>query len=440
VPRIAQSDLALDLIDFIHIPASSDTPPLARINFLDHAGDGSGRLFVSDMRGKIYIIRNGALVPTPFLDVAAVRAPYFYASADGERGLISFAFHPNFSKRGSPGYGKFYTIHSERTRQEGNESTPMFRSPSHNPNHYKNVTEWTLDANNPDRIDAASRREILGWAAPGVDHGGGHIGFDPNRNADEGLLYISIGDGGNTAADGAEVEALRQAQNMMSPLGKILRINPISEGLRTYTIPRSNPFMGRAGVLPEIWASGLRNPETFSWDRAGARRMLIADIGQASVEEINLGKTGANYGWSIYEGEFVVDHQDESNVASIRAAQLPSAFTFPVAAYGHADGAAITGGFVYRGRRIPELAGKYIFGDLQSGAIFYADAQAMEAGARTRIFKFRLFYRGLETTMIDGVLGNDVRADLRFGEGEDGEIYLLTKRDGTIRKMTLHRD
>jgi glucose/arabinose dehydrogenase len=165
--------------------------------------------------------------------------------------------------------------------------------------------------------------------------------------------------------------------------------------------------------------------------------MLIADIGQATVEEIDLGKAGANYGWGIYEGDFLVDHQDEKNVTALPKGNLPPGFAFPVATYGHSDGLAVTGGFVYRGRQVPELAGKYIFGDLVSGALFYADAQSLEAGTRTPVLRLRLFYHGAETTMTDGVLKAS-RADLRIGMGEDGEIYLLTKTDGAIRKIVRH--
>jgi glucose/arabinose dehydrogenase len=223
---------------------------------------------------------------------------------------------------------------------------------------------------------------------------------------------------------------------MTSAFGKILRINPLRSGARTFSVPGSNPFAGRRDVLPEIWASGLRNPERFSWDRGGSKSMLIADIGQTSIEEINLGKAGANYGWGTYEGEFIVDHQNENHLTALPNGRLPAGFTFPVAAYGHSDGSAITGGFVYRGRLVPELLGKYIFGDLASGALFYADAQSLEAGKKTAIFRLRIFYRGAETKM-SGVLGSD-RADLRLGLGEDGEIYVLTKTDGAIRKIVHH--
>ena len=392
------------------------------------------------MRGRIYVVRNGAILPSPFLDVAAARSPYFF-SEDGEHGLVTFAFHPDFAKEGAPGHGKFYTIHSERGGLEGNEQTPLFRGPKPIPDHYKIICEWTIDSKNPDRIDPASRREILRLAPWRQDHGGGQLGFDPNLapgDPDRGLLYISVGDGGNSVSPGGKVDVYAQAQDMTTPFGKILRINPLASGARRYTVPNDNPFVNRKGALPEIWAYGLRNPERFSWDRGGRRKMLIADIGQANIEEIDLGNAAANYGWSTYEGSFVLDHQDEKRLVPLPGGPPPGGFTFPVAEYDHRDGSAVTGGFVYRGRLVPELTGKYIFGDIVTGRIFYADADSLEAGTRTKIFALKLFYHGQETTIRDGVLGKDDRADLRFGLGEDGEIYVLTKRDGVIRKIVQH--
>jgi hypothetical protein len=213
VPRVAQSNLAIDLIEFARIPASDKSPPLARINFLFHAGDGSGRLFVNDMRGKIYVIRNGTILSNPFLDVGAARSPYFF-SEDAEHGLVTFAFHPDFAKKGAPGYGKFYTIHSERGGLEGNEQTPLFRGPKAVPDHFKIICEWTIDSRNPDRIDPTSRREILRLAPWRQDHGGGQLGFDPNLapgDPDYGLLYISVGDGGNSVPSGGKVDFYAQA-------------------------------------------------------------------------------------------------------------------------------------------------------------------------------------------------------------------------------------
>ncbi len=140
------------------------------------------------------------------------------------------------------------------------------------------------------------------------------MGFNPNARPgqpDYGLLYIGVGDGGNTIFRNGQVDELHTAQNLMSPLGKILRINPLQDGRWQYGVPRGNPLVNDAQVLGAIWAYGLRNPARFSWDTAGKGKMMIADIGQARIEEINVGVAGANYGWSQREGTWVVDHRDE---------------------------------------------------------------------------------------------------------------------------------
>jgi len=441
IPRITQSNVAIELADFARIPPSDGNPPLAKLNFLFSAADGSGRLFVNDMRGKIYVIKDGVVLSTPFLDLANAGVPLFFSSGgtNSEVGLLTFAFHPDFNHKGAPGYGKFYTLAAQGSQLVDDGSVPIFRGPKMPPHHFNVLSEWSVDPRNPNRIDPSSRREILRLAAHSDDHGGGQLGFNPDaspRDPDYGLLYISVGDGGNTVWDGGKVEEYHLAQDMTSAFGKILRINPLRSGNRSYSVPATNPFVRAKNVLPEIWASGLRNPERFSWDRGGAGKMLIADIGQTTVEEINLGQAGANYGWGLYEGDFLVDHLDEHHLTALPGGKPPKGFTFPVAVYGHADGQAVTGGFVYRGKSIPELVGKYVFGDLATGALFYADAASLESGARTPLFKLRLFYHGTEEALTDVIKSN--RADLRLGLGEDGEIYLLTKTDGGIRKIMRH--
>jgi glucose/arabinose dehydrogenase len=448
---VAKSDLAADLVDVVKIPPSSNQAPLAAINFLTHAGDGSGRLFVNDMRGKIYIIRDRRLLETPFLDVAAARNPYFRSDGQ-ELGLLTFAFHPDFATTGTRGFGRFYTIHTENLGGIADSGgARVLWDPTLHPDHFTVVTEWLVDPNNPDRIDPASRREVLRFGPWRKDHAGGQLAFDPNlkpSDPDYGLLYISVGDGGDSVLDGSGlVDIHRQAQNTAVPFGKILRIDPLENGKAHYGVPATNPFVNQPGFLPEIWALGLRNPERFSWDRGGQHKMLIADIGQANIEEIDLGQAGANYGWSTYEGRFIVDHENEKNL-SPPPDPLPPGFVFPAAEYDHTDGVAVTGGFVYRGKALPQLMGKYIFGDIVSGDIFYADADALESGKDAKIYKLRIFYRGKETPMRTpqqdtgsagkGIVGDNGRVDLRFGMDQDGEIYVLTKADGMIRRLASH--
>jgi glucose/arabinose dehydrogenase len=429
-------------VDFVKVPPHDNGEPAA-LNFLYHAGDGSGRLFVNDMCGKIFVIRDGRLNDTPFLDLGVVRKPYLRCD-ELEFGVLTFAFHPNFTRPDAAGFRKFYTIHTENLEGSEPGDTPPLVNPTLKPDHLTIVSEWSIDQNNPDRIDPETRRDVIRFGPWRKDHGGGQLAFDPTlsrRDPEYGLLYISVGDGGNSAlGQNGKVDIYQHAQNTALPFGKILRINPLASGAAHYSIPPSNPFVDRPGFLPEIWAYGLRNPERFSWDLGGRHKMLIADIGQANIEEIDVGQAGANYGWSLYEGRFLVDHEDERHLLPVL--EPPAGFVFPVAQYDHHDFsrgvAAVIGGFVYRGKLVPNLRGKYVFGDIVSGDIFIADANSLESGTETAISRLRLFYRGAETEMRPGVVGNDQRADLRFGLGEDGEIYVLTKVDGMVRRLLPH--
>jgi len=390
---------AVVLEDVVQVPASSDSPPRARINFLFHAGDGSHRLFVNDMTGKIYVIRDGHVLPQPFLDMAIARKGSFTSTDLFEQGLNTFAFHPDFARGSRPGSGKLYTFSTE-TPQSGIADFPT-PDAAGGVDHHDVVAEWSIDPANPNRIDPSSRREILRIAHPLHDHVGGQLGFNPKAKpgqSEYGLLYIGVGDGGNTIFRTGKVDAWRTAQNLLSPLGKILRINPLQDGRWKYGVPPGNPFVSHAQVPGAVWAYGLRNPVRFSWDTAGDGKMMIADIGQATVEEIDIGVAGANYGWSMREGSWVVDHNDETRLSRSALDDIVNGLTDPAIEYGHHLGLAVTGGFVYRGKAIPALAGKYFFGDAARNK--HAD-----------------------------------RADLRFGQDELGEIYLLTKQDGVIQKL-----
>jgi glucose/arabinose dehydrogenase len=425
---------AIVVEDVVKIPASSETPPRARINFLFHAADGSDRIFVNDMNGKIYVLKGGQLLLDPFLDMAIARKGSFTSTDLFEQGLNTFAFHPDFATRNRPGSGKFYTYSTE-TPESGVADFPS-PDPLRRVAHHDVVAEWSVNPDNPDRVDLSSRREILRIAHPLHDHVGGQLGFNPNAKPgqpDYGLLYIGVGDGGNTVFRSSEVDELHTAQNLMSPLGKILRIDPLQDGRWQYRVPPGNPFIRDAGALGAIWAYGLRNPERFSWDTAGSGKMMIADIGQAKIEEINIGEAGANYGWSLREGTWVVDHHDENRLFSLPLNDAMSGLTYPALQYGHQLGRAVTGGFVYRGKAIPALDGMYIFGDIASGRVFFADVGRLANGRPAPFFELPLVYLGKRQSVLEIV--NAERADLRFGLDEHGEIYLLTKQDGMVRRF-----
>ncbi len=205
---------------------------------------------------------------------------------------------------------------------------------------------------------------------------------------------------------------------------------------RKYTVPPDNPFVGNSKYLGEIWAYGLRNPQRFCWDTGGDRKMVVIDIGQAQVEEVNVAEPGRNYGWSEREGSLVVDHRDPSRRSDLPIDDAKLGFTYPALQYRHDLGRAITGCCVYRGRLIPPLQGKYIFGDIASGRIFFTDAAGLVNGKQARFAEIKLKYLARQRTLLE-ILDNDGRADLRFGTDAAGEIYVLTKRDGMIRKLSI---
>ena len=419
--------------DVVRIPAGENNQP-AQINYLHHAGDGSGRIFINDMRGRIYILQDDKLVPEPFLDMTVVRGKAFIDRRPLEQGLSSFAFHPDFAKPGKPGFRKFYTSSTE-TPESG---VADFRSPGRGVEHHSVLTEWTIDARDANRIDPASRREVLRIGWPLRDHVMGQLAFNPNAregDADYGMLYIGMGDGGNTWPVNNQVDFMRNAQDKSKPHGKILRINPLPSDGKKYSIPSDNPFARGGSALKEIWALGLRNPQRFSWDTEGDGKMLIADIGQAYIEEINIGKPGANYGWGEREGTFVVDRNDEQRLSDLPFHDAAQGYTYPAVQYGRDLGNAVTGGYVYRGSLLPALRGQYVFGDIVSGKIFFVDANDLTSAKPSAFRELPLQHYGREKSFTQ-ILEGKTRADVRFGTDQRGEIYLLTKQDGMVRKLS----
>ncbi len=294
---------------------------------IQHANDD--RLFVAEQGGKIRIIKaDGTVNAIPFIDIAGL------ISNGGERGLLGFAFHPDYS---SNGYFFFnYTNLSGDTQ----------------------VSRFTVNSSNPDLADLASELPIIDYVQPLTNHNGGCLAFGP-----DGYLYISSGDGGGSG------DPENRAQNKLLPLGKILRLdidNP--SGGNNYSVPADNPFVGDPNGLDEIWAYGLRNPWRFSFDFT-ENNLWIADVGQQNVEEINRQpstEAGLNYGWRCYEG---------SQTFNTTGGCPPTEdLTFPFAEYPHTNGnCSITGGYVYSGAVYTDIAGLYFFADLCSGMIGTVD-------------------------------------------------------------------
>ena len=426
--QIVKSGLSVKIVDFVQVPASSSSPPMARINLLYHSRDNTGALFVNDLRGELYVIDSGTVIT--YLDIASLH-PNFVDTPGLGTGFGCFAFHPDFATNGI-----FYTVHSEGP---GFFPPDLVSTSTVGEVVQSVIKEWTADVPLAN-VFTGTVREILRIAQPSFLHAVQEIGFSPNANpgdADYGMLYIAQG-------DGEDFLFSDNPQNLSSPHGAILRIDPLGTNSPNgaYGIPADNPFAndGDSNTLGEIWAYGFRNPHRFSWDTDGDGKMLIGEIGQANVEEVNLGKVGANYGWNEREGTFQFDKNNTSVLLPLPTDDATLGFTYPVAQYDHDEAAsvggfvAIVGGFVYRGTKIPSLFGKYIFGDIVSGRIFYVDVADLVEGSQATILELTLLDESdLEITLLDLVPGS--RVDLRFGIGQDGEIYVLSKADGKVRRL-----
>jgi glucose/arabinose dehydrogenase len=346
-----------------------------------NAGDGSGRLFIVEQGGRVRILKGGALLAAPFLDISP------RVSCCGERGLLSLAFPPGFAAS-----GRFYAYYTDLA---GNLQ----------------ISRFSLTAD-PDVAAAGSEVKILNIPHPTyANHNGGQLAFGP-----DGYLYLGPGDGGG----GGNI--LGNAQNPQSLLGKMLRIDVETAGCvtnppavpRNYCVPATNPFAGDPAYLPEIWALGLRNPFRFSFDPASGD-LYIADVGQNLFEEIDVEPAatgGRNYGWSVMEGLSCFNPLNFT-------APLPGCNQVglepPVTQYGHSQGCAVTGGFVYRGAGNAGLTGFYLFSDLCSGRIWGLGNDG------TNWSKTQLLYAPYRAGS--------------FGEDEAGEIYLADYFNGSILKI-----
>jgi glucose/arabinose dehydrogenase len=331
------------------------------------------RLFVVEQGGRIRVVRAGALLAAPFLDISA------RISTGGERGLLGLAFHPSYATN-----GRFFVNYTDRS---GDTHIAEFRAPTPS----------------ADAADAGSERDILFVRQPFANHNGGGLAFGP-----DGFLYIGLGDGGSAG------DPQGNAQNLGVRLGKMLRVD--INGAAPFAAPSDNPFVSRSGALPEIWAYGLRNPWRFSFDR-GTGDLYIGDVGQGALEEIDVGtasrRGGENYGWNMMEGTRCYSPSSGCNMAGV---------TLPVTEYGRSDGFSVTGGVVYRGCRMPGWAGHYFYADYGTGLI---RSFRLEGG---RAVDPR------DWTAAIGGASRAIRNPSSFGVDADGEI-LIVDYDGEVYRI-----
>lgn len=332
---------------------------------LQNAGDQTNRIFVVEQAGRIHVFPNDSMVTQTnlFLDIV----PRVDDSGN-EMGLLGLAFHPNYA-----GNGYFYVNYTA-----GNPRRTV-------------ISRFQVSPSNPDSADPGSELILLQYDQPESNHNGGQIAFGPG-----GYLYIASGDGGGS---GDQHGTIGNGQDRSTLLGKILRIDVDNQdsGLN-YAIPRDNFFYGNSsGYREEIFAYGLRNPWRFSFD-FDTGRLWAADVGQSAYEEIDLIENGKNYGWRIMEGNHCYNPPTGCDTTGL---------TMPVWEYAHGLGYSVTGGYVYRGTAVPELTGKYIYGDYVTRRIW------------------ALSYDGINAPVNEDVLTapNDISS---FGQDENRELYICT--------------
>ncbi|MGD0964316.1 MAG: PQQ-dependent sugar dehydrogenase [Candidatus Acidiferrales bacterium] len=483
----------------------------------------ASRFFVIDESATIYIFNKATKAFTPYLKFSQI-FPKFVSDAGLATGIDSIAFDPDYAKN-----GKFYTMHIEKPTLDGPATpsngampsldlsgytaTPAINPPA-GPVRYESVlVEWT-DTNIRNATFEGTARELF-RAGYDRNHPMSDLVFDPlakRHHPDYGNLYIAAGDGAQGETPGPGHTLPQQLNNLM---GKILRITPdinlhpkdmLSANGR-YRIPSTgpdpNPFVSVPGARPEIYAYGLRNPHRMTWD-IPSKTFLVNDIGLHSWEEINIVTKGGNYGYAEREGNEQVFPDPAGKTGSqmdppvpfpdkdrltVEGLAEPVTPLYPAAVYSHREGDSIGSGFVYRGKLMPQMRGKYVFNDMTTGRIFYVNLDEMlathaERNHQSQIHELQIVYKGpqdqnaAKRRMFDiiadnytrrggtprpdhvlpggaiattgwkddahtqpksdpeGVVYGGGRADVRITMGGDGELYVLSKSDGTIRKMT----
>ena len=517
----AAPDITLDIRDFTTMPMTGKVDGtgqvmglLARVNFMrEEPGVARNRVFVNDLNGPLYILDKKTEKFTTYLDFNGrdSRPGLFhrlpFESGFGN-GFITFAFDPDYAHN-----GKFYTVHLEdpevaasampdnshfpALHLDGYELTPAIQTPG--PTVREAVLiEWT-DTNTSNTTFEGTALELLRVRLNTQIHPMGDLMFNPTAHAGDAdwrVLYIACGDGGSGENKNPEMRS--NPQRLDTLVGKILRIVPdlnekkesttVSQNGR-YRIPNDNPFVATAkahaaaGVRTEIWAYGLRNPARLTWDVDPANprdNHLIANvIGLNTWETIDIIHKGANYGYSLREGNEKLETtnkttalpDDDKIPLMLNATETDGMVTptYPVIEYPHLAGGgdAVSSGYVYRGKAIPGLRGKYLFGDLSTGNVWYADFKEMLAaddgnpktvaemhpvkiqwakpGGTSEIYssmapvtESAYHARGGKAPGLPGFakVPNGGRSDIHFWEDAAGELFIMSKSDGMIRQVT----
>jgi hypothetical protein len=479
---------------------------LARVNFLrEEPGGGRGRFFVNDLNGPIYILDKASRKLTTYLDFNGRegRGGIFHKltyEAGWGNGFINFIFDPDYAHN-----GKFYTIHLEDPNLPGsalpdNTSFPAFKTsgyaltralPTPGPIEREAVLiEWT-DTNPSNTTFEGTAREIMRLQHNTRIHPMGDFVFNPVArpgDPDWRVMYIACGDGG---AGEAKTSIRSNPQRLDTLVGKILRIIPdIGTHKETstlsdngqYRIPNDNPFVSKAGARKEIWALGLRNPSRLSWDvdpaRPGSNQLIADVVGLHTWETVVLIHKGANYGYSLREGNQALDPENNKTSRLPDDDKIPVRIddtatdglvvpTYPVVEYAHIKGGgdAVGSGYVYRGKALPALRGKYVFGDITTGNLWYADYKEMLAAddgdphtmagmheikvlwdkpaggselysSMAPITESAYYARGGKASGLPGIaLVSGGRSDIHLCVDADGELYILSKSDGVVRSV-----
>ncbi len=395
------------------------------------APDDDDHLYVVDQVGQAWRVNisddHAPGQKTLFLDVSSrlVKLGVFGGNYD-ERGFLGLAFHPRFKKNGF-----IYTFTSEVVNGKADFST---MPPGVAPNCQTVITEWHVmnsDDDNP-IVNMASARELMRIDKPQFNHNGGTLAFGP-----DGMLYISLGDGGGANDVGPGHVPGGNAQSLApgNVLGKILRIDPLGRNSANgkYGIPADNPFVGMGHGAPEIYAYGLRNPFRMSFDsRTGT--LYAGDVGQNQIEEVDIIEKGHNYGWPVKEGTFLFDVNAAGfGFVYANSPGSPVGLTDPIAEYDHADGepatpnrVAVVGGFLYRGHAASDLRSHYVFGDYNG-----AGGNAVNG----HLFILNGKDNHVENLKIAGRSSLGL-AVLGFGQDAEGEVYLMASQTGVVKGTT----